>query len=167
MEQGDTSSDRLTPSLEAEDSNSNASDSRSVSSVSMHSFLRIKVTVLQILMYNQHMLDHNVLFFTILYSTWGKECVQLSKPAEKPLWRKRDPCMTTRDRGWRTRRIRYCVEEDNLIDIIEPNVLIVKTPCSNHAYLVWVAFKKTRRALDQMICEKCEVSSSLEIRKTY
>ncbi|XP_022341691.2 splicing factor, suppressor of white-apricot homolog isoform X1 [Crassostrea virginica] len=32
MEQRDTSSDRLTPSLEAEDSNSNASDSRSVSS---------------------------------------------------------------------------------------------------------------------------------------
>lgn len=32
-EQGEVSSDRLTPSLETEDSNSNASDSRSVSSV--------------------------------------------------------------------------------------------------------------------------------------
>lgn len=32
-----------------------------------------------------------------IYSTWEKECAQSLKRVEKPLWRKKDPCTTTRD----------------------------------------------------------------------
>jgi hypothetical protein len=42
-EEGENSPDRLTPSLEAEDSNSNTSDSKSVSSVSGTCNLKISV----------------------------------------------------------------------------------------------------------------------------
>lgn len=32
-----------------------------------------------------------------IYSTWEKECAPSLKRVEKPLWRKKDPCTTTRD----------------------------------------------------------------------